>query len=143
MQRGPRDRFEIGIADNGSTDGTRDGIAAAAARSRSPETKYVFVATPGKSHAVNTALDLARGDLLAFTDDDVRPEPAWIERLVAAADETGADFIAGRLSPIWETDPPAWMSPSLYGVLAISDNGDRRLPMCLGLNEHVLPVGAN
>ncbi|PYR62589.1 MAG: glycosyl transferase family 2 [Acidobacteria bacterium] len=143
MQRWPRDRFEIVIADNGSTDGTRDGIAAAAARSRSPETKYVFVATPGKSHAVNTALDLARGDVLAFTDDDVRPEPAWIERLVAAFEETGADFVAGRVQPIWEVSPPAWMSPSLYGVLAVPDNGAVRLPMGRGVNEHIVPIGAN
>jgi glycosyltransferase involved in cell wall biosynthesis len=142
-QRWPCDRFEIVIADNGSTDGTRAVVEAAAARSGSPETKYVFVATPGKSHAVNAALDLARGDVLAFTDDDVRPDATWIERLVAAFDETGADFVAGRVRPIWEVSPPAWMSPPLYPVLAVPDNGDARLLMARGLNEHIVPIGAN
>jgi glycosyltransferase involved in cell wall biosynthesis len=142
-QRWPRDRFEIVVADNGSTDGTRAVVDAAAARPGSPITKYVFIATPGKSHAVNAALELARGDVLAFTDDDVRPDPSWIERLAAAFEETGADFVAGRVRPIWEVSPPAWMSPSLYGVLAVPDNGDARLPMARGVNEHIVPIGAN
>ena len=143
VQHWPRDRFEIVVADNGSTDGTRAVVDAAAARPDAPAMKYVFVADPGKSHAVNAALRLAQGDLLTFTDDDVWPEAAWLERIAAAADETGADFVAGRMAPVWETDPPAWMSPALYGVLAIPDNGNRRLPMRLGMNEHIVPVGAN
>src|SRR5437763_6979011 len=142
-QTWPRERFEIVIADNGSADGTRELIAAAAQRSDSPTTKYVFVATPGKSHAVNAALELARGDVLAFTDDDVRPAPAWIEQLVAAFEETGADFVAGRVQPIWEVSPPAWMSPSLYGVFAVPDNGAVRLPMGRGVNEQIVPIGAH
>lgn len=32
----------------------------------------------------------ARGELIAFTDDDCRPEPDWLERLVAAARPPGA-----------------------------------------------------
>jgi glycosyltransferase involved in cell wall biosynthesis len=139
----PRDRLEIVVADNGSTDGTRAVIAAAAARNSGPAIRYVFVAEPGKSHAVNAALEIARGDFFAFTDDDVRPERSWVARLAAAADDTGADFVAGRIQPIWETDPPSWMSPALYGVLAIPDNGDRRLLMTRGVNEQVVPIGAN
>jgi len=66
-----------------------------------------------------------------------------VSRLVAAADETGADFVAGRIQPIWETHPPSWMSPALYGVLAIPDNGDERLAMTRGVNEQVGLIGAN
>jgi glycosyltransferase involved in cell wall biosynthesis len=139
----PRGRFEVVVADNGSTDDTRAVVATACARTGGPTVRYVFVETPGKSHAVNAALALARGDFLAFTDDDVQPERSWVSRLVAAADETGADFVAGRIRPIWETDPPSWMSPALYGVLAIPDNGDQRLPMTQGVNERVVPIGAN
>jgi len=73
QQDWPRDRFEIVVADNGSTDGTRAVAAAACARTGGPTVRYVFVETPGKSHAVNAALALARGDFLAFTDDDVQP----------------------------------------------------------------------
>src|SRR5689334_13321643 len=121
-QRWPRDRFEILVADNRSTDDTRHVVQRAAARSGAPSIRYLYVAEPGKSSAVNAALRLTAGDILLFTDDDVLPEPQWIERMVRALEETGADFAAGRIVPRWEAPPPAWMSPPLYGVLAVPEN---------------------
>ena len=84
---------------------------------------------------MNAALAIARGNLIAFTDDDVVPEPGWIDALVAAVDQSGADFVAGRIHPIWEVKPPGWMSPALYGVLAIPDNGRVRLPIAAGASS--------
>jgi glycosyltransferase involved in cell wall biosynthesis len=74
-QRWPRDRFEIVVADNGSTDDTRILVESFARADDTPVVRYLFVAEPGKSHAVNAALRFARGDVLAFTDDDVLPDP--------------------------------------------------------------------
>jgi glycosyltransferase involved in cell wall biosynthesis len=142
-QRYPRDRFEIIVADNGSVDGTRAVVEASASRSESPVTRYVYVAESGKSNAVNAALPLARGSLLAFIDDDVLPEPSWIERLSVAFTETNADFVAGRILPRWETAPPPWLSTALYGVLAIPDSGERRLRIEAGGNGDIIPIGAN
>jgi glycosyltransferase involved in cell wall biosynthesis len=141
-QRWPRDQFEIVVADNGSTDGTRAVIEAFAARQAAPVTRYLHVAEPGKSLAVNAALQHARGDLLAWTDDDVLPETTWIEHLAAAFEDPGVDFVAGRILPRWEIPPPPWMSRSLHGVLAIPDNGVRRLTIDA---EHpqLVPIGAN
>jgi glucosyl-dolichyl phosphate glucuronosyltransferase len=137
-----RDRLEIVVADNGSTDATRAVVAAAAGRPDAPRLAYLSVMAPGKSFAVNAALAEAHGDILAFTDDDVRPEPAWIERLAAALAETGAAFVAGRIRPIWEAEPPAWLSSALYGVLAVPDNGDTRRPIASAAGG-VMPIGAN
>lgn len=137
----PRDAVEIIIADNGSTDGTAAVVASAAHAADAPPIRYLFVEPPGKSHAVNAALAIARGEIIALTDDDVLPDRGWLQGLVAAFD-TGADFVAGRVFPRWETAPPAWMSPTLYGVLAIPDNGDTRLPIAPG-DSRVVPIGAN
>lgn len=38
----------------------------------------------------------ASGELIAFTDDDCRPDPDWLERLVAAANEAPGRVIQGR-----------------------------------------------
>jgi glycosyltransferase involved in cell wall biosynthesis len=141
-QRWPADRFEIVVADNGSTDATRVIVERAADRPSAPDIRYLFVARPGKSHAVNAALDLARGDILAFTDDDVRPDPGWLEAIVEALADEGRGFVAGRVLPEWETAPPPWMSPAVYGVLAIPDNGTRRIDI-VDRGGDVMPIGTN
>lgn len=56
----------------------------------------------GPSWARNAGIAQAVGDLIAFTDDDCRPPPDWIERLIAALDEAGAAGAGGSLA---ETDP--------------------------------------
>lgn len=155
-QQWPRHRIEILVADNGSTDGTPGVVASASAWPDALPIRYLHVAEPGKSYAVNRALEVVRegmrarmpdaghagDDVIAFTDDDVRPAPDWIARIVEAMDDTGADFVAGRIFPLWEVEPPAWMSPALYGVLAIPDSGDARVPIDSG-SSPIVPIGAN
>jgi glycosyltransferase involved in cell wall biosynthesis len=142
VQEWPCERFEVIVADNGSTDDTPRVVESASRRRGGPLMRYLFVSEPGKSAAVNQALAMAAGDLIALTDDDVRPEPDWLPRLAQAFDETGADFVAGRVRPAWEAPPPAWLSPAIYGVLAIPDNGDERLAITAD-DHHVVPIGAN
>jgi glycosyltransferase involved in cell wall biosynthesis len=142
-QTWPPERLEIVVSDNGSTDATRDVVERAAARARGVCVRYLFVAEPGKSHAVNAALQVTRGDLIAMTDDDVEPHRDWIAALSRAVEETDADFVAGRIRPIWELEPPHWISPALHGALAIPDNGDARLPITADGSMAVMPIGAN
>jgi glycosyltransferase involved in cell wall biosynthesis len=144
----PRDRFEIVIADNGSTDGTSTVVESASASFGAPPVRYLYIAQPGKSFAVNAALEVAGQSqppldrIIAFTDDDVRPEPTWVAALCRAFAQTGADFVAGRIFPLWEVEPPRWMSPAMYGVLAVPDNGDVTLEIT-PQEPRVVPIGAN
>ena len=139
-QRWPRESMEVIVADNRSTDDTPAVVEAA--RAAGLPVRYLFEQRPGKSHAVNAALALAQGDLIAFTDDDVQPEAEWLGALAHAVDQTGVDFVAGRILPIWECSPPDWMSPALHGVLAVPDNGTAPQPIAAGTSG-VMPIGAN
>lgn len=56
----------------------------------------------GCSWARNEGIRRARGDLIAFTDDDCVPAPDWLESLVGAVDARGA---AGAGGSYVETDP--------------------------------------
>lgn len=139
----PRDRLEIVVADNGSTDSTEAVVRAATSRAGIAAVRYLKIDQPGKSFAVNAAIGEASGSLLAFTDDDVRPDPSWIQQIVGAFEDPAVDFIAGRILPIWEAPPPSWLSPALYGVLAVPDNGLTRIAIDGDANQHVMPIGAN
>ncbi|HXH81441.1 MAG TPA: glycosyltransferase, partial [Candidatus Tectomicrobia bacterium] len=71
-------------------------LVAAAPSTRRPRLVYVLdAAIPGAAAARNAGIERARGDVLLFCDDDVVPEPAVIERLLAHLAATpGLDGVA-------------------------------------------------
>ena len=88
--------IELVIVDNASTDRTRQVILDCAARH--PEVRYVFEGRPGLSHARNSALAAARGDLIVFTDDDIRPNPDWLDEIHGEfARDPALGLLAGRV----------------------------------------------
>ena len=60
-------------------------------------------ASPGANR--NAALRRARAPLVAFTDDDCRPPPAWLERALAAARRHPGAIVQGRTVPDPEEQP--------------------------------------
>ena len=143
-QEWPRDRYEVLIADNGSIDGTRLAVDRAKQDRGAPRIVYRYVEQPGKSNAVNSLFEEVAADVIALTDDDACPEGNWLRALATAFEETGADFVAGRILPRWEAEPPSWLSSPLHGVLAIPDNGVTRLTIAPDADgKHVMTVGAN
>ena len=73
------DNFETLVVNGPSTDHTAEVIARHAAGLRVYET-----AASNISVARNIGLAHARGDVVAFIDDDAVPEPGWLDALVAA-----------------------------------------------------------
>lgn len=55
--------------------------------------------TGSPSRQRNIGWRMARGELVAFTDDDCRPEPAWLERLLAASRDSPEAIVQGRTRP--------------------------------------------
>ena len=84
----PRDRFEVLVVDNGSTDETAD-----VARSF-PFVTVLSEPIASSYRARNLGLRSARGDYVAFTDADCVPDPQW---LAAAARAGGQHPHAGVL----------------------------------------------
>jgi glycosyltransferase involved in cell wall biosynthesis len=71
---------EVIVADNNSHDNTC-AIVDAAAKDFSTELRVLKVSRPGKSAALNEAVKSATGELLAFLDDDVIVDKAWLTAL--------------------------------------------------------------
>jgi GT2 family glycosyltransferase len=62
--------------------------------------RYVEESRRGLSSARNAGLDAARGELVAFTDDDVRLDPGWAPVVRAAfAAEPEVDCVTGLILP--------------------------------------------
>lgn len=99
--------WEIVVVDNNSTDQTKQVIEQAA---KVLPVRRVHEPQQGHSFARNTAVAAARGELLIWTDDDVRVEPDWMwEFLKAAAAEPMTKFWGGTVLPDFESKPPAWV----------------------------------
>ena len=78
----PSLRWEVVVVDNNSSDHTREVVEGFAARNEI-RVVYTFEPNQGQSHARNTGVKVAHGDVIAFTDDDVIPERNWVAHLVA------------------------------------------------------------
>ena len=131
--------WEILVVDNNSTDGTRL-VAMNFCRRDPHHFRYVFEPRPGKSHALNTGIREARGDVLAFTDDDVTVPSDWLEKLTAPLHDGKWAGVGGRIVPEGSFVPPRWLSLEQRYALAPLALFDRGSEAC-DLTES--PFGAN
>jgi glycosyltransferase involved in cell wall biosynthesis len=90
-QSWPRERLEILVVDDASTDRTRERASAFPVR-------VLALPTAGGPYAArNAGIRAAGGEILAFTDSDCAPAKDWVERACAAFDAEGADLVAGHV----------------------------------------------
>lgn len=120
----PSLRWELILVDNNSDDETRQVADARIQKGHIP-LRYLFERRQGKSFALNTGIEAARGDILAFTDDDALVDPNWLRELQRAFAQFDCVGIGGRILPVWKDPCPSWLSdePFLMAVLACLDLG--------------------
>jgi GT2 family glycosyltransferase len=85
---------EIIVVDNAP-----DGDKTRQVTDRFPEVRYVPEPRAGLSAARNTALRCARTEVVAFTDDDVIVDPAWIGHLRRAFEDEQTTAVTGLILP--------------------------------------------
>ncbi|MEO1766697.1 glycosyltransferase [Thiobacter aerophilum] len=130
--------WEVIVVDNNSRDDTRAVVARFQAQW--PILRYVFHPTQGLSHARNRGIAEARGEILLFTDDDVHPEPDWLEQVLSGMAQHGADACGGFIAPMFEIAPPAWFTPRFYGFVAVRTERTDDYPIT---DPSQAPFGAN
>jgi GT2 family glycosyltransferase len=119
--------YEVVVVNDGSTDSVPE-IAA-----RYPYIRYHEQPNRGLSVARNVGMELARGAIIAYTDDDCFADPDWLYFLVAKLLETGATGVGGpNLLPT--TDGPVAScvsaSPGTPAHILIDDNVAEHVPGC-------------
>src|SRR5690349_14826073 len=83
--------YEVILVDNASHDATGELAAAAGATVVRLDER-----AGGPGRARNRGVDVARGELIAFTDSDCFPTSGWLAAVAAAFD--GADVVAGPIA---------------------------------------------
>ena len=134
----PSREWEVVVVDNNSKDHTRKVVEEM--QSEWPLLRYEFEQAQGLSHARNYGIAAALGDVLLFTDDDVLPEPDWMEVTLSGLEKSNADACGGYIAPIWETPPPAWLTERFYGFLAVRTDRTDDYPITQASQA---PFGAN
>jgi cellulose synthase/poly-beta-1,6-N-acetylglucosamine synthase-like glycosyltransferase len=94
-----REQMEFVVVDDRSTDGTGDVLDAFAARE--PRLRCVHRtpdSTPGKSAALNEALEVATGEIIVVFDADHQPRPDVVRRLIRHFRDPTVGAVQGRCS---------------------------------------------
>lgn len=124
IQNYPPDRYEIIIADNNSTDTTRE-VSTKYVGTSNVSVKYLFEQHQGVHYARNSAAKKARGEILYFTDDDMIADQALLHELMkifVQFSEVGC--ATGLVLPLFQKEPPDWVIRNLWNsYLSLTEKG--------------------
>jgi glycosyltransferase involved in cell wall biosynthesis len=131
--------WDVLVVDNNSKDDTRQVVTELSSRYPG-RFRYLFETRPGKSYALNAGIAEAKGEYLAFMDDDVTVDSSWLRNLIAPLHEGKWAGVGGRVFPQWTCAPPRWLAKEgwvVSGPLVYFDRGDQ------GRDLGEAPVGTN
>ncbi|MFQ5611539.1 MAG: glycosyltransferase family 2 protein [Anaerolineae bacterium] len=87
--------YEVIVVDDASSDGTEDLV-----RDEFPQVRYLRQEiNRGPAAARNCAIQEARGDIIAFTDDDCVPPTNWLQRHLEYYDDQIIGAVGGPQTP--------------------------------------------
>jgi GT2 family glycosyltransferase len=130
-------RFEVIVADGSPSSDTARLVS-----TRFPSVRYLHVGANRRVVGLNRGLATARGDVTAFTDDDVRVDRHWLAELVAGFDDARVGCVTGVAFPmelrttaqLWFEESGAFtegLAPRLIGLDAEPEPGSL-LPYATG-----------
>jgi len=113
-----KDKYEIIVVDNRSTDSTKEVVEQFIEKGN---IRYIYESNLGLSFARNTGWRNARGDYVAYLDDDAIACPVWLDRILEVFETVTPrpGCVGGKTEPIWESARPEWLSDWLLHGLAV------------------------
>lgn len=100
---------EVVVVDNDPTESARAVVAARQHGTCPYDLVYALQPRQNISLTRNRSVDLARGNWLAFIDDDERAPPEWLEKLLDCALQFRAEGVLGPVLPQLPEGTPHWV----------------------------------
>jgi GT2 family glycosyltransferase len=126
--------YEIIVVDNASEDATPDVIREF---SHIPQLRSIHEPVLGLSRARNTAWQNARGNFVAYLDDDAVACSHWLGKYldVFHTFKPTPGVVGGKCEPIWEVPQPDWLADHMLSSLSVYDWSD--VPITLSGNQWI------
>ena len=135
-QNFPKDAYEIIAVDNNSTDNTTQ-VVEECNKNGKKEVIYVKEPEIGLHNARHAGAKAAKGEILAYVDDDVICDKNWLSELIKPYDDQEVGCVGGKIVPKWEAEPPEWVKqyPSYLSLLDLGDEvKELKTPKIYGCN---------
>lgn len=129
---------EFLVVDNGSADRTRE-IISELKTELQYDLRYVFEPEPGLCVARNRGRAEAKGEVLAYLDDDVRLVDGWVRRVREHFLDGKSDCLGGKVTAELESEPPFAIDDSMLWFFQATTFGEQ--PRQLEFPLH--PIGCN
>ncbi len=141
----PPTHYEVIVVDQGADDKTKNAVQ----KHYGQNEKVIYLHTPVKccSSARNLGMQQAKGDILAFTDDDATVDKNWLAAYAAVftspintgGDDSTIAYAGGRIIPVYQDNRPTWLPPQREYLLPAFDLGGELRPF----PENSQPIGVN
>jgi GT2 family glycosyltransferase len=133
----PSDLFEVIVVDDGGETPLRDIIG----RLRSQlDVTLIEQARAGPAAARNTGAAQAKGKFLAFTDDDCRPQPDWLQKLADRFAKTPDHLIGGHTLNRLQDNPYSSTSQLILDIVYSYYNADTNGSRFFASNNLAIPA---
>lgn len=100
--------YSIVVVDNDCNQSAK-ATASSIQKKSSPDIEYHVEKEQNIALARNKAVKSAKGNLIAFIDDDEFPVNNWISNLFKTLNDCQADGVLGPVKPYFEKEPPKWV----------------------------------
>ncbi len=135
-----RTAFEIIVVNHNSTDRTEEIITRFKHEHPEFQIRIGKETRQGLSYARNKGLEMAKGQYVAYIDDDAIAREDFVKQIKKYTEQFPNDVaFGGKVLPRYEKGKePAWMSPYIERIISIVDLGDE-----VRVLKKTYPVGCN
>jgi len=102
------------------------------------DVKVITSQKRGLSNARNAGVRSAKGEIIAFVDDDAIADGDWLENLVRNYEDPNVVGVGGLIKPWWQDGYPPWFPEELNWIVGCSYKGLPERKACIRN-----PIGCN